>query len=266
MLVAVIVVVLIVIAAAWHVRRNANNSGAAIPQVITNTAKVVLRVPNPLYESEIPQVITNTALRAGAGAGAGYVHAPNALASVPATYTNRMFIIGVETPSTPTDGDGSGIAPANGGGDSQARAGSMVYAIPMEDVGGDVGGSGASASSSNGGTNLPSHANYSGYDVVATNNASGIVYATYAGGGSPAPQENAALAATSESNAVVYAVPLDNTDVGSAGNSSGQYYDADPPDETHYQVPNAYPDDIDPANNEGLDGHTSTQTTYASSA
>ena len=80
--------------------------------------------------------------------------------------------------------------------------------------------------SAGGGTNLPSHANYSGYDVVATGNASGIVYATYASSSSTAPQENAAA---TESNAVTYAVPLDNNDVGSAGNSSGQYYDADPP-------------------------------------
>lgn len=52
-----------------------------------------------------------------------------------------------------------------------------------------------------------------GYDVVATDNASGIVHATYASSSSTAPQENAALAATSESNAVTYATPLDDDDV-----------------------------------------------------
>lgn len=120
-LVAMILIVLIVIVAAWYLRRNAKNNGAAIPRVITNKA----------------------ALRAGAGA----------LASVPATYNNRMYTIEVETSSSPTDGDGgSGIAPANGDGDSRTRAGSTVYAIPMEDGGvGSVGGRGASASSSNDG-------------------------------------------------------------------------------------------------------------------
>ena len=69
-----------------------------------------------------------------------------------------------------------------------------------------------------------------GYDVVATDNASGIVHATYASSSSTAPQENAALAATSESNAVTYATPLDDDDVvDGAGNSSGQCHDADPP-------------------------------------